>query len=192
MTEQRRVIARVLADSDDHPDVEELYRRCAERRREHLDLHRLSHRQAVRGCRHHRAPRLPRRPRALRADSGSASRPPDQPAHRPGDRVPVRGDREAAGRGGAQARLQAGRSPARALRRAARRQAAAVMYQAVPQARLPLRLRGEVGDEVRRVRGSIRELRLQNRPLTPTLSPQAGKRSALPLWPTHQRNIRPL
>jgi Fur family ferric uptake transcriptional regulator len=28
MTEQRRVIARVLADSTDHPDVEELYRRC--------------------------------------------------------------------------------------------------------------------------------------------------------------------
>ena len=30
MTEQRRVIARVLAGSDDHPDVEELYRRCHE------------------------------------------------------------------------------------------------------------------------------------------------------------------
>jgi Fur family ferric uptake transcriptional regulator len=30
MTEQRRVIARVLADSADHPDVEELYRRCAD------------------------------------------------------------------------------------------------------------------------------------------------------------------
>jgi Fur family ferric uptake transcriptional regulator len=29
MTEQRRVIARVLAGSADHPDVEELYRRCA-------------------------------------------------------------------------------------------------------------------------------------------------------------------
>ncbi|RDV03939.1 Fur family transcriptional regulator [Undibacter mobilis] len=29
MTEQRRVIARVLADAEDHPDVEELYRRCA-------------------------------------------------------------------------------------------------------------------------------------------------------------------
>ncbi|HEV3394901.1 MAG TPA: Fur family transcriptional regulator [Xanthobacteraceae bacterium] len=29
MTEQRRVIARVLANSADHPDVEELYRRCA-------------------------------------------------------------------------------------------------------------------------------------------------------------------
>ena len=28
MTEQRRVIARVLAELDDHPDVEELYRRC--------------------------------------------------------------------------------------------------------------------------------------------------------------------
>jgi len=30
MTEQRRVIARVLADASDHPDVEELYRRCSE------------------------------------------------------------------------------------------------------------------------------------------------------------------
>lgn len=29
MTEQRRIIARVLQDSADHPDVEELYRRCA-------------------------------------------------------------------------------------------------------------------------------------------------------------------
>jgi Fur family ferric uptake transcriptional regulator len=28
MTEQRRIIARVLAEADDHPDVEELYRRC--------------------------------------------------------------------------------------------------------------------------------------------------------------------
>ncbi len=30
MTEQRRVIARVLASSDDHPDVEEVYRRAIE------------------------------------------------------------------------------------------------------------------------------------------------------------------
>ncbi|MGN6570672.1 MAG: Fur family transcriptional regulator [Pseudolabrys sp.] len=29
MTDQRRTIARVLAQSDDHPDVEELYRRCS-------------------------------------------------------------------------------------------------------------------------------------------------------------------
>src|SRR3972149_4581593 len=28
MTEQRRIIARVLGASEDHPDVEELYRRC--------------------------------------------------------------------------------------------------------------------------------------------------------------------
>lgn len=30
MTEQRRVIARVLAESSDHPDVEELYQRSSE------------------------------------------------------------------------------------------------------------------------------------------------------------------
>src|ERR1700750_2031495 len=30
MTEQRRVIARVLADSVEHPDVDELYRRCVQ------------------------------------------------------------------------------------------------------------------------------------------------------------------
>jgi Fur family ferric uptake transcriptional regulator len=30
MTDQRRVVARVLSASADHPDVEELYRRCAE------------------------------------------------------------------------------------------------------------------------------------------------------------------
>jgi Fur family ferric uptake transcriptional regulator len=29
MTEQRRVVARVLQESDDHPDVEELYRRAS-------------------------------------------------------------------------------------------------------------------------------------------------------------------
>jgi Fur family transcriptional regulator, ferric uptake regulator len=30
MTEQRRVIARVLSDSNDHPDVEQVYRRATE------------------------------------------------------------------------------------------------------------------------------------------------------------------
>ncbi|MEM7568709.1 MAG: Fur family transcriptional regulator [Pseudomonadota bacterium] len=30
MTEQRRVIAQVMSDADDHPDVEELYRRSIE------------------------------------------------------------------------------------------------------------------------------------------------------------------
>jgi Fur family ferric uptake transcriptional regulator len=37
MTEQRRIIARVLADSEDHPDVEELYSRCA-RIDEHISI----------------------------------------------------------------------------------------------------------------------------------------------------------
>jgi Fur family ferric uptake transcriptional regulator len=50
LTEQRRVIAQVLARSADHPNVEELYRRCAE------IVHRLSHDEAVRGRRHHRTP----------------------------------------------------------------------------------------------------------------------------------------
>lgn len=31
MTDQRRVIARVLSESEDHPDVEEVYRRASER-----------------------------------------------------------------------------------------------------------------------------------------------------------------
>lgn len=30
MTEQRRVIAKVLSDADDHPDAEELYRRASD------------------------------------------------------------------------------------------------------------------------------------------------------------------
>jgi Fur family ferric uptake transcriptional regulator len=30
MTDQRRVVARILSQADDHPDVEELYRRAAE------------------------------------------------------------------------------------------------------------------------------------------------------------------
>jgi Fur family ferric uptake transcriptional regulator len=37
MTEQRRVIARVLADRDDHPDVEELYR-ALRRIDEHISI----------------------------------------------------------------------------------------------------------------------------------------------------------
>ena len=37
MTEQRRIIARVLSASEDHPDVEELYHRCA-RIDEHISI----------------------------------------------------------------------------------------------------------------------------------------------------------
>ncbi|MEM9838421.1 MAG: Fur family transcriptional regulator [Pseudomonadota bacterium] len=31
MTEQRRIITRVISEADDHPDVEEIYRRASER-----------------------------------------------------------------------------------------------------------------------------------------------------------------
>ena len=30
MTEQRRIVARVLSSAEDHPDVEEVYKRCSE------------------------------------------------------------------------------------------------------------------------------------------------------------------
>ena len=29
MTEQRRIVARVLSSAEDHPDVEEVYKRCS-------------------------------------------------------------------------------------------------------------------------------------------------------------------
>ena len=54
MTEQRRVIARVLSGASDHPDVEELHRRCAEIELAHFNLHGLPHGQPVRRRRHHR------------------------------------------------------------------------------------------------------------------------------------------
>ena len=101
MTEQRRVIARVLAAADDHPDVEELYRRCAA-----VD-DRISISTVYRTVKLFEDAGIIERhdfrngPRALRADTRQPSRPPHQSAHRRGDRVPVGGDRTAAGRGGA-------------------------------------------------------------------------------------------
>ena len=41
MTEQRRVIAQVLTQSDDHPDVEEVHRRSVLKDAGILDCHRL-------------------------------------------------------------------------------------------------------------------------------------------------------
>jgi len=54
MTEQRRVIARVLAEALDHPDVEELYRRCVASTTRYRSR-RCIEPSAVRRCRHHRA-----------------------------------------------------------------------------------------------------------------------------------------
>ena len=54
MTEQRRVVARVLSDSADHPDVKQLYRRAYKIDR-HISIATVyRHRQAVRGGQHPR------------------------------------------------------------------------------------------------------------------------------------------
>ena len=47
MTEQRRVIARILDGAEDHPDVEELLPPLRQGRCQDLDLDCLPHRQAV-------------------------------------------------------------------------------------------------------------------------------------------------
>ncbi len=49
MTEQRRVVALVLSDSEDHPDVEQLYRRASKIDRHISIATAYRHRQAVRG-----------------------------------------------------------------------------------------------------------------------------------------------
>ncbi len=52
MTEQRRVVARVLSDSEDHSDVKQLYRRASKIDR-HISIATVCrHRQAVRGGQH--------------------------------------------------------------------------------------------------------------------------------------------
>ena len=121
MTEQRRVIARVLAEATDHPDVEELYRRCVA-----ID-DKISISTVYRTVKLFEDAGIIERHdfREGRARyeqmRGQSPRPSDQPARRQGDRVHLRGDRAAADRSRAQARLQAGRPPAGALLRAARR-----------------------------------------------------------------------
>ena len=106
MTEQRRVIARVLAESDDHPDVEELYRRCAK-----VD-DRISISTVYRTVRLFEDAGIIERHdfrdgRARYETSPrGASRSSDQSAQRGSDRIPVGGDRAPAGRSRAQARLR--------------------------------------------------------------------------------------
>ena len=66
MTEQRRVIARVLAARPRPSRRRGAVPALRRGRRPHLHLHRLPHGEAVRGRRHHRAPRFPRGARATR------------------------------------------------------------------------------------------------------------------------------
>ena len=93
MTEQRRIIARVLDAATDHPDVEELYRRAAaiDSRISIATVYRTV--KLFEDAGRHHPPRFRRRPQPLRDHPGGASRPPHRPPHRRGDRVPRRGDR---------------------------------------------------------------------------------------------------
>src|SRR5213082_1880964 len=112
MTEQRRVIARVLAEAADHPDVEELYRRCVA-----VD-DKISISTVYRTVKLFEDAGIIER-HDFREGRARYEQMPDshhdhliKSARRQGDRVHLRGDREIAGRDRPQARLQAGRSPA--------------------------------------------------------------------------------
>jgi hypothetical protein len=87
ITEQRRVIARVLSEAEDHPDVEALHARSAA-----IDP-KISIATVYRTVRlfeeagNSRPARLRRWPRALRGRARGAPRPPDRRRERPGGRV---------------------------------------------------------------------------------------------------------
>ncbi|MGY4423861.1 Fur family ferric uptake transcriptional regulator [Bradyrhizobium sp. JR6.1] len=120
MTEQRRVIARVLAEAMDHPDVEELYRRCVA-----VD-DKISISTVYRTVKLFEDAGIIERHDFREGRARYEQMPESHHDHLinlrdgQGDRVHLRGNREAAGRDRAQARLQAGRSPSRALLRPAR------------------------------------------------------------------------
>jgi Fur family ferric uptake transcriptional regulator len=106
MTEQRRVIARVLGASEDHPDVEELYRRSVK-----ID-DRISISTVYRTVKLFEDAGIIERHDFRDGRSRYEQMPEShQPAHRQGDRIPVRGNRAAAGGNRPQAGLPAGRSP---------------------------------------------------------------------------------
>ena len=97
MTEQRRVIARVLAAVRRSSRRRRTLSPLRQGRRPHLDLYRLPHNAAVRGCRNHRAARFSRRPRTLRDQLRSHHDHLINLAHWRSDRIPVRGNRAPAG-----------------------------------------------------------------------------------------------
>ena len=49
MTSQRRVIARVLSDAEDHPSVPDVHRRAAKLRSQHLNCNSLPNGSTIRG-----------------------------------------------------------------------------------------------------------------------------------------------
>ena len=121
MTEQRRVIARVLAASDDHPDVEELYRRCAE-----IDEH-ISISTVYRTVSCSRTPASSTRHDFREGRARYEQMPEAHHDHlinlRTGEVIEFQSEEieRLQARDRAQARLQAGRPSARTLRRAAGR-----------------------------------------------------------------------
>lgn len=109
---QRRVIARVLSDAADHPDVEQVHKRASA-----VDP-KISIATVYRTVRLFEEANIMekhdfrRRPVALRGDSQIAPRPPDRHQIGQGGRVPQRADRGAAARRRRAARLSHRRSPA--------------------------------------------------------------------------------
>ena len=95
MTGQRRVIARVLSDAGDHPDVEELYRRGLRAGPAHLDRHRLPDRAAVRGDRASWSAATSAVAGRATSRASTATLPPDRRRYRQGDRI--RGRRSTSG-----------------------------------------------------------------------------------------------
>ena len=121
MTEQRRVIARVLAEAADHPDVEELYRRCVA-----VD-DKISISTVYRTVKLFEDAGIIERHDFREGRARYEQMPDSHHDHlinlRDGKVIEftLRGNRETAGRNRPQARLQAGRSPAGAVLRAAGR-----------------------------------------------------------------------
>ena len=116
ITKPRRIILEILHGTEGHPDAAQIFERAVamDSRISLATVYRTM--KALEESRRDPAPRLRRRPGALRAGAGGAPRPPDRPRHRRGDRVRLRPDRGAAGGDRGAARLRDRPPPARALR----------------------------------------------------------------------------
>jgi hypothetical protein len=116
ITEQRKIIARVLGEAEDHPDVETLHARASA-----IDSgSRSPPSTAPSGCSRRRASSsatIRRRPLALRGRVGNPSRPSDRRRDRQRHRVRRRGARGACSAHRREARLPPRRPPHGAVRR---------------------------------------------------------------------------
>ena len=115
ITKPRRIILEILHDTEGHPDATQIFERAVamDSRISLATVYRTM--KALEEIGRDPAPRLRRRPGAVRGADG-APRPPDRPRHRRGDRVRLRPDRGAAGGDRGAARLRDRAPPAGALR----------------------------------------------------------------------------